>query len=166
MAENKPIYLLVRGLQLLFAVIVMGLDGYAIHGYRGHAVDVNDPVFDGDATLYAGVPAAWGFLMFCAVWTFPVVIFHFFESGLASRPLLGYVGLLSEAVAVLSWFAGFIAVAVNVGTTNSCMSGQNSCAEVKAAAAFGAFAWLLFMVTAAAAVGSFFHNRKQVPAAA
>ncbi|KAJ5654819.1 hypothetical protein N7490_001822 [Penicillium lividum] len=161
MAESKPLDFLVPGVQLLCAIIVMGLDGYAIHVYRGHEDDVDSPVFDGDAELYAGVPSAWSFLMFCAVWTFVVVIFHFFEPSRASRRLSGYIGIVFEGVAVLSWLAGFIAVAVNVGTSDSCTSGQNSCAEVKAAVAFGAVEWLLFMVTAAAAAVAFFHNRKQ-----
>ncbi|KAJ5233186.1 hypothetical protein N7468_006142 [Penicillium chermesinum] len=160
MVESKPINFLVAGAQLLCAIIVMGLDGYAIHVYRGHEDEVDSPVYDGDAELYAGVPSSWGFLMFCAAWTFVVVIFRFFEPGLASRPLVGYLGIFFEGVAVLSWFAGFIAVAVNVGSSNSCTSGHNSCAEVKAATAFGAFEWLLFMITAAAAAMSFSHNRK------
>ncbi|KAL4982110.1 marvel domain-containing protein [Aspergillus falconensis] len=161
MAENKSLDYVVRVLQLLFAIIVIGTDGYAIHVFRGHVDHVNDPVFDGDATLHIGVPAAWGFLMFCAVWTVLVVVFHFVEPGFASRPMIGYVGMAAEAVAVLSWLAGFIAVAVNVSTTDACSSGQNSCAELKAATAFGAFEWLLFMVTAIPAVMSF-NNQKQV----
>ncbi len=31
MAENKPLNYIVRGLQLLFAIIVMGTDGYGTH---------------------------------------------------------------------------------------------------------------------------------------
>ncbi|KAF7586848.1 hypothetical protein BBP40_008241 [Aspergillus hancockii] len=162
MAETKPLDYVVRGLQLLFATIVMGTDGYAVHVFRGHDDHVDAPVFGGDATLHVGVPAAWGFLMFCAVWTVLVVVFHFVEPGFASRPMIGYVGIVAEAVAVLSWLAGFIAVAVNVSTTDACLSGQNSCATLKAATAFGAFEWLLFMVTATPAVMSFFNNQKRV----
>lgn len=162
MAENKPVDYLVRGLQLVFTIIIMGTDGYAIHVFRGHDDHVNAPVFGGEATLHVGVPAAWGFLMFCAVWTVLVVVFHFVEPGFASLPMIGYVGIVAEAVAVLSWLAGFIAVAVNVSTTDACSSGQNSCAALKAATAFGAFEWLLFMVTATAALMSLFHNQKQV----
>ncbi|CBF87114.1 hypothetical protein AN2568.2 [Aspergillus nidulans FGSC A4] len=133
-----------------------------INTFRGHDDHVNDPIFGGDATLHVGVPAAWGFLMFCAAWTILVVVFHFVESGLESRPIIGYVGIVAEAVTVLAWLAGFIAVAVNVLTTDACSSGLNSCAELKAATAFGAFEWLLFMVTATPAVLSFFNNQKRV----
>jgi hypothetical protein len=31
MAENKPLSYIVQGLQLLFATIVMGTDGYGTH---------------------------------------------------------------------------------------------------------------------------------------
>ncbi|KAL4888478.1 hypothetical protein BDV59DRAFT_206062 [Aspergillus ambiguus] len=152
MAENKPLDYVVRGLQLLFATIVMGTDGYAIHVFRDHDDHVNAPVFGGEATLHVGVPAAWGFLMFCAVWTVLVVLFHFVEAGFASRQMVGYVGIVAEAVAV------------NVSTTDACSSGQNSCAMLKAATAFGAFEWLLFMATAIPAVMSFF-NQKRVRSA-
>ncbi|KAJ5195619.1 uncharacterized protein N7498_009057 [Penicillium cinerascens] len=161
MAENKSLDYIVRGLQVLFATIIMGTDGYAIHVFRGHNDYVDAPVYGGDATLHVGVPAAWSFLMFCAVWTVLIVVFHFVEPGFTSRPMIGYVGITAEAVAVLSWLAGFIAVAVNVSTTSACSSGQNSCAALKASTAFGAFEWLLFMVTGIRTVMSFFNNQKR-----
>ena len=100
--------------------------------------------------------------MFCAAWTVLAVVFHFVEPSFASRPIIGYIGIIAEAVAVLAWLAGFIAVAVNVSTTDACMSGQNSCTELKVATAFGAFEWLLFMVTAIPAVLSFSIKPKRV----
>lgn len=179
MAENNRFDYIVRSLQLLFAPIVIGTDAYgthreltlealrvltpiAIHVFRGHDDHVDSPVFDGDATLHVGVPVAWSFLMFCAVWTVLVVVWHFVEPGLESRLTIRYVSIVTEAVAVLSWLAGFIAVAVNVSTTDACSSGQSSCAELKVATAFGAFEWLLFMITAIPAVTSLFNNPKRV----
>ncbi|RAL01407.1 MARVEL domain-containing protein [Aspergillus ibericus CBS 121593] len=162
MAENKPLNYIVRGLQLVFALIIIGTDGYAIHVYHGHNDYVDSPVFGGEATLYAGVPAAWGFLLFCAGWTVLTVIFHSVKPSFASRPMISYIGIATETVAVLSWLAGFIAVAINVLTTDACSSGQNSCAELKAATAFGAFEWLLFIATASMTVTAFFKNRKRV----
>ncbi|KAJ5776785.1 hypothetical protein N7520_000031 [Penicillium odoratum] len=122
MAENQPGASLVRGLQLLFAIIVMGTDGYAIHVFHGHNYEVDSPVFGGEATLHVSVPSAWGFLMICAVWTVLIVVFHFVKPSLASRPMIGYIYIIAEAVAVLSWLASFIAVAVNVSTSNACLS--------------------------------------------
>ncbi|KAL4941969.1 hypothetical protein BDV06DRAFT_212205 [Aspergillus oleicola] len=160
-AENKPLDYIMRGLQLLFAAVIIGTDGYAIHEFQAYDQHVNAPVFGGAATLHVGVPDAWGFLMFCAIWTVLVVVFHFVKPRSASHPMIGYISIIAEAVAVLSWLAGFIAVAVDVSTTDACSSGQNSCAELKAATAFGAVEWLLFIITAALAVVSF-KNQKRV----
>ena len=60
--------------------------------------------------------------------------------------LLGYAGVGVEAVALLSWLAGFIAVAVSAGT-DICPAGNKSCVPLKGAAIFGAFEWLLFVIS-------------------
>jgi hypothetical protein len=72
--------------------------------------------------------------------------------GFAGRALIGYIRVTVEAVAVLSWLAGFIAVAVQT-STDTCSAGKYSCELLKAPTVFGAFEWLLFMVSAALAVG-------------
>lgn len=102
----------------------------------------------GDYVDYEGVPSAWGFLMYCAVWTVIVVIFNLVCGAMAPhRGWVGHVRIGTEAVAILSWFAGWIAVAVNVGT-NTCPSEEDGCGSIKAATVFGAFEWLLFVATA------------------
>lgn len=69
----------------------------------------------------------------------------------ANRAFVNYIHIAVEAVAVLSWLAGFVAAAVSI-STDSCSAGKLkkvSCGSIKAATVFGAFEWLLFMVTAA-----------------
>ncbi|KAJ6024369.1 hypothetical protein N7540_005166 [Penicillium herquei] len=134
-----------RALQLTFAIIVMGTDGYAIHLYRGHTVYEQ---FDyGNFYAYMGVPDAWGFLMFCAGWTFLDVIFVLVAGIRFGRSkLIGYICVATEAVALLSWLAAFIAVAINIGS-NECPAEENGCGLIEAATVFGALEWLLFMVT-------------------
>jgi hypothetical protein len=80
--------------------------------------------------------------MFCAAWTILAVLI----AGLrfADHAWVGYVRIAVEAVAMLSWFAGFIAVAVNIGS-DTCPA--RTCADLRAATVFGAFEWLLFMTT-------------------
>ena len=118
--------------------------------FRGHTVYEHFEF--GNFYDYYGVPDAWGFLMFCAAWTVLIVIFHLIAGiSFADRALIGYIRVAVEAVAVLSWLAGFIAVAVQV-STDTCSEGKSSCASLKAATVFGAFEWLLFMVTAALTV--------------
>ncbi|KAK4236748.1 membrane-associating domain-containing protein [Achaetomium macrosporum] len=125
----------------------MGTDGYAIHMFRGYTVYVQSEF--GNFYAYHDVPDAWGFLMFCAGWTVLTVNFHLLAGiSFADRALVGYIRVAVEAVAVLSWLAGFIAVAVEIGT-DTCSAGNNSCGTLIAATIFGVFEWLLFMATAA-----------------
>ncbi|KAH8648212.1 marvel domain-containing protein [Tricladium varicosporioides] len=147
MADNKTLNHTLRALQFIFAIIIMGTDGYAIHMFRGHTVYVHYEF--GNFYNYYGVPNSWGFLIFCAAWTVLIVIFHLIAGiSFADRVLIGYIRVAVEAVAVLSWLAGFIAVAVQI-STDTCSAGKNSCGLLKAATVFGAFEWLLFMATTA-----------------
>ncbi|KEF56278.1 uncharacterized protein A1O9_07859 [Exophiala aquamarina CBS 119918] len=123
----------------------MGTDGYAIHVFRGHTV--HEHFEFGDFYNYYGVPDAWGFLMFCAGSTFLAVIFLLIAGiSCADHALIGYIRVAVEAVALLSWLAGFIAVAVNIGT-NACPAEEDNCGSIKAATFFGALEWLLFVIT-------------------
>ena len=127
--------------------------------FRGHTVYVQFEF--GNFYDYYGVPDAWGFLMFCAAWTVLIVIFHLIARiSFVDHPLIGYIRVAVEAVAVLSWFAGFIAVAVQI-STDTCSAGKNSCGSLKAATVFGAFEWLLFMVTAALTVMLVFNSSRK-----
>jgi len=99
--------------------------------------------------------------MFCAAWTLLIVIFHLIAGTiLADRALIGYIRVAVEAVAVFSWLAGFIAVAVQI-STDTCSAGKNSCGSLKAATVFGALEWLLFMVTAALTVMLVFNSSRK-----
>ena len=127
--------------------------------FHGHTVYVNYEF--GNFYAYYGVPNAWGFLMFCAAWTVLIVIFHLIVGiSFADRALISYICVAIEAVAVLSWLAGFIAVAVQI-STNICSAGKNSCGLLKAVTVFGAFEWLLFMVTAGLTVMLVFNSSRK-----
>ena len=127
--------------------------------FRGHTVYEHFEF--GNFYDYYGVPDAWGFLMFCAAWTVLIIIFHLIAGiSFADRALIGYIRVAIETVAVLSWLAGFIAVAVQI-STDTCSEGKNSCGSLKAATIFGAFEWLLFMVTAALTVMLVFNNSRK-----
>jgi hypothetical protein len=159
MVENPMLNLALRALQVIFAIIVMGTDGYAINVYRGYTSFVDTP--SGGFESYFGVPNAWGFLIFCAGWTVLVVVFHYItEKALTSHLWIGYIRIAVEAIAVFSWFAGWIAVAVNIGT-GACAAEYFSCWALKAATVFGAFEWLLFVATAFFTVSWFLHTKRQ-----
>lgn len=126
--------------------------------FRGHTDYVHFEF--GNFYAYYGVPNAWGFLLFCASWTVLIIIFHLIaETSFADRALIGYIRVAVEAVAVLSWLAGFIAVAVQIAT-DTCSTGKSSCGLLKVATVFGAFEWLLFMITAAQTVILVLSSRK------
>ncbi len=128
--------------------------------YSGYSSFVDTPW--GGFNGYFGVPNAWGFLMFCAAWSSLVVIFQLVaRNALKDRPLVGYIRVAVEVVALISWFAGWIAVAVNIGT-RSCARGHVACGALKAATVFGAVEWLLFMVTAFLAISLFLNGKRRV----
>jgi hypothetical protein len=128
--------------------------------YRGYTSIIETP--EGRFEGYFGVTNAWGFLIFCAGWTVLVVVFQLIaDRALLDRAYIGYIRVAVEMVALLSWFAGWIAVAVDIGT-GACAKGYVSCGALKAATVFGAMDWLLFVFTAFFAVLAFIDGRKQV----
>ncbi|GKZ37248.1 hypothetical protein AbraIFM66950_008705 [Aspergillus brasiliensis] len=159
-AANRTVNVALRVLQLISAIIVMGTDGYAIHVYRGHTDYVH--FVYGSFYAYAGVPDAWGFLIFCAGWTFLGVIFLFFTAGIsfAEHAVIGSLSVIVEVVALLSWLAGFIAVAVNIGS-NPCPAEENHCRLLVAAIVFGALEWLLFMITTIPTIKLVFNSARR-----
>ena len=118
----------------------------AIHSYDPTTVYIsNDPATPFYATL--NVPQSWGFLLFCAILTLPVAILGLIASArFADHTVIGYVRLGVEAFTVLAWFAGWVAVAASAGS-GTCPAGSDYCGALRAAAAFGALEWLLFVVT-------------------
>ncbi|CZT19073.1 uncharacterized protein RCC_04919 [Ramularia collo-cygni] len=131
--HNKTVHLALRAVQGVFAIIVLGLAGYVAHWWNGY--------------WNASSPSEINFLIFCAVWTLLVLI-YFVLAGTTSgaRVHHPYAVLGLDAITMIFWFAGFIAVAVFVHN-RGCFGGV--CRAAKAAAVFGAFEWLLFAITTA-----------------
>ncbi|KAL2802881.1 marvel domain-containing protein [Aspergillus granulosus] len=131
-----PIFYILRAVQAVFAIIVLGLAGHAVDVYNGtrwrYWVDGLSEV---------------NFMVFNGVWTFFIVVPYFivapiFVPALAHRYALPAV----DGVTMIFWFAGFIALAVYVGDLDDC-SEHSVCQGLQAAAAFGAFNWVLFLAT-------------------
>ncbi|CAK7230240.1 hypothetical protein SEUCBS140593_007518 [Sporothrix eucalyptigena] len=131
-----------RALQIVFALIILGTNGYAVHVFQGHTVD--DHFSFGNFVDYVGVPDSWGFLLFCAAWAIlGVVAIMLATIFLSHRRFTGYICLAVEAIALLSWLAGFIAVAVNLGSS-TCPAEEHGCGAVIAATVFAALEFVLF----------------------
>lgn len=144
MAVNFPWIYPVRAIQVLFAIIVLGLIAYVIDAATG------------------GWSSTVNFMMFNAVWTaFVAVPYLVFGPMFIPNFPHKFVILGVELVTMLFWFAGFIALAALLGPPKYCNSGP--CHAGQAATAFGAFEWVLFLVTAVYAVMGVVRNRSSEP---
>ncbi|CAK7221809.1 hypothetical protein SBRCBS47491_004654 [Sporothrix bragantina] len=159
-ASNRPLDLGLRVLQFVFALVVIGTTSYSIHAFKPYDV-VNHFSF-GTFKDHVGVPNAWGFLLFCAVWTVFVVFLVLAASRFYGYGMLGYVRVFVEVIALLSWFAGFIAVAVNISGSNGyCPAEEKGCAPLQVATAFGALEWALFVVTTTVTCSLVFGKKRE-----
>lgn len=79
--------------------------------------------------------------MFCAVWTFLVVIFLVVAEWRFQEHLLVAIARVAlDVVTLFFWFGGFIAVATGLDA-RSCPAGNTFCSSIKTATVFGAFDW-------------------------
>lgn len=123
-----PLFYILRGVQAIFALIVLGLTGHFVNRAYSHADTVNFMLFNGVWSLFIVVPY--------------FILAPIFVPALAHRFALVAV----DAVTMIFWFAGFIALAADIGDTQGCSKGS-LCREIQAATAFGAFNWVLFLAT-------------------
>lgn len=84
-------------------------------------------------------PSEINFLIFCAVWTLLALGYLIFADLRPEHKIARAVAVLAvDALTMIFWFAGFIAVAVFIHD-RGCFGGV--CSAAKAAAVFGAFEW-------------------------
>jgi len=118
--------------QAVFAIIVLGLTAFVANWWGGFWHDIS--------------PAEINFLLFCAVWTILALAYLIVVPWKFANSAAGHkFGILAaEALTMLFWFAGFIALAVFL--SNRVCFGQ-VCNVAKAAVVFASFEWLVFAVT-------------------
>ena len=158
----------VRVVQLVFAVIVLGLTAYGKLRTRSIPsqllclrtrpfslmTDVNVCIvaneYNGTFYYNGGYyysrgnasPSQVNFLIFCAVWSILAVAFLILSPRYDTRAR--HVGhkfaiLAVDAVTAIFWFAGFIALAVFIGVPDC--GNNHVCGALQASVAFGAFLW-------------------------
>ncbi|MCJ1388845.1 hypothetical protein MMC18_001695 [Xylographa bjoerkii] len=134
--SNNKVLLPLRGVAVLFTIIELGLTAYGVSVYNGCYIL--------DGFEYCQTFGAINFLLFASLWSLLVLAYLLatLRFGRFSHPIASFVLLL---VTALFWFAGFIAVAVFTG--GGC-GGDRACQTLAAAAAFGAFLWIIFLVDA------------------
>ncbi|MCJ1330797.1 hypothetical protein MMC10_007484 [Thelotrema lepadinum] len=142
-----------RVAQFVFAVIVLGTASYVASLWaNGGITDAFGNSFD-----FHFVPSQIAFMIFVSLWSILVVLWQVltprFAQGLAHR----FVILGLDALTMLFWFAGFIALAVAtgafIGVTLSWYQTQQACV------AFGAFSWIAFLITTVLSAIDVFRGR-------
>ncbi|KIN01114.1 hypothetical protein OIDMADRAFT_54255 [Oidiodendron maius Zn] len=151
MVDLTPFVLPVRVVQFIFSIVVIGTEGYVANRF--------DNYFLGTA------PAEVAFLIFCAVWTWLVLAYVIGAPLVFPVAAHHYAVAAVEIVTMIFWFAGFIALAANLGW---CPSGYHitTCSAADAGTAFAAFEWVLFVFTSVVAVIAALGNRSSVKAEA
>ncbi|KAL8679979.1 MAG: hypothetical protein Q9186_003795 [Xanthomendoza sp. 1 TL-2023] len=133
MAVMELIGLVLRGLQTLFAIISLGLNAYLCS----------------NNAFYRSSPSQINFLLFTSIWTlFPALPFLAFGTRFLpanANSKIAHVAM--DAVTMLFWFAGFIALAVWYNDLPFCYG--KVCNVIVASIVFGAFEWILFSISTA-----------------
>ncbi|MCJ1283613.1 hypothetical protein MMC26_002944 [Xylographa opegraphella] len=156
--SNNKVLLPLRGVAVLFAIIELGLTAYGvsifdvtytdgIYDYTSNVGSLNFMLFNVSRAPTPSnnypVKLSW-LLQHKSLWSLLLLIYLFVTLRFAnfSHPIVTFVLLL---VTSLFWFSGFIALAVFIGP--NCY-GNHLCQTISAAAAFGAFLWVIFLIDA------------------
>ncbi|KAI4167142.1 MAG: hypothetical protein LQ343_007446 [Gyalolechia ehrenbergii] len=138
---NELIPLVLRALQLLFAIILLGINAYLV------------------SNTYYSSPSQINFMLFNSIWTlFPAL--PYLALGPRFLPLSAnnkIIHLAIDALTALFWFAGFIALAVWYNDRDYCLG--TVCGTIVASCVFGAFEWLLFTATTILSALDFWRTR-------
>ncbi|KAL8963455.1 MAG: hypothetical protein Q9193_000287 [Seirophora villosa] len=128
---NSLVPLVLRALQLLFAIILLGMTAYLVDTTTG--------------SFYGGYryrsPSEVAFMLFSSVWTL-VPALPYLALGPRFLPASAnnkVIHLAVDALTALFWFAGFIALAAWYGDRDGCT--LTLCQVVVATCVFGAFEW-------------------------
>jgi len=135
--------LIIRAVQAFLAILVLGLIAAVVNFFNE----------------VRGNSDACNFLLFCSIWSLLALAYLVGGVIMTSRPqwFHAYAVLAVEAVTMIFWFAGFIAVADFVRLLFNCIG--SICGAAKAAAAFGAFSWVAWCASLFLAVRAYMANR-------
>ncbi|CAF9933498.1 MAG: hypothetical protein HETSPECPRED_008666 [Heterodermia speciosa] len=121
-----------RAAQFVFAIISLGLNGHAVHWYN-------------TSSLSSSSPPRINFLLFTSIWTLLSLLYLTLTPRFLPSAAHKYAILALDAVTMIFWFAGWVALAVFKENLTLCWGAI--CHVVTAAIVFGAFEWILFLVT-------------------
>lgn len=142
--ENRTIVLALRIIQAVFAIIVLGTAafGMSLSVQRKFIADSSQVAhwWNSYYNDTASSPSQINFLIFCAVWSLLALVYLIIVPMMFAESVLHhkFAILAIEAVTMLFWFAGFIALAVFL-PDRGCTGPV--CGSARAACVFGAFSW-------------------------
>ncbi|KAJ5238709.1 hypothetical protein N7468_003328 [Penicillium chermesinum] len=119
----------VRAVQVVFAIIILGLTAYVVSTWDG---------WNYSSTV--------DFNLFTSVWTAFLATPYLTVAPLHAPNLAHpFVVLGVEVVTMIFWFAGFIALGAQLPPPAACV--WSTCHALQAATVFASFEWALFAVT-------------------
>ncbi|KAF2661010.1 hypothetical protein K491DRAFT_687809 [Lophiostoma macrostomum CBS 122681] len=130
---SSPFILPLRAVQVVFSIIVLGLTAYVVNAFTS-------------PYGYDWSPDSVDFLLFCSIWTLLAVAYLVVAPSRFPNLAHKYAILGVEAITMIFWFAGWVAVATLWGDWH-CGSHGGWCGAGTAAIVFGAFIWLTFVFT-------------------
>ncbi|EMC96298.1 hypothetical protein BAUCODRAFT_470051 [Baudoinia panamericana UAMH 10762] len=135
--DSRTSVLILRILQIILALIVLGLIGYASNWWTGH--------------WHATSPSQFNFLIFTSAWTLLALVYLIVVpwrfSDTPAHHKFAILGM--ETLTMLFWFAGFIATAVFL-SDRPCWG--SVCEAARAGTVFAAFEWVVFACSFALSV--------------
>lgn len=117
--------------QAILTIIILGIMAYVVNQFDGY--------------WWSSSPSQANFLLFCSIWTLLVVAYLVVAPLRFPAASHKFAILAVEFVTMIFWFAGFIAYAVFI--TGCDRVGTSVCRASEAGVTFGAFEWVLFLVT-------------------
>lgn len=127
--------------QTVFAIVVLGLTAYGIYSFVIMIFSVNETIAVANwwgGFYHALSPTEVNFLIFSSVWSLLALVYLVVAPWKFPDAAHKFGILAAEAVTMIFWFAGFIALAVFL-SDRVCYG--HVCNAAKAAAAFAAFEW-------------------------
>ncbi|TVY46843.1 hypothetical protein LOCC1_G003715 [Lachnellula occidentalis] len=137
----------IRIAQGVLTIIILGLTAYVVSSWSTNY-----------SYYYSYSPSQANFLLFTSIWTIPILAYLILAPARLPAAAHKYGILAAEAVTMIFWFAGFVALAALLGDLG-CARYWSVCRAAEAAVVFGAFEWLLFGATAIWAVQHVWRSR-------
>ncbi|MCJ1470675.1 hypothetical protein MMC07_009322 [Pseudocyphellaria aurata] len=122
----------IRAVQFFCALVSLGLNGYVAHWYNKYS-------------FYDDSISEVNFLIFVSLWTGLITIYLAITQFKFPHLAPAIAVLVLDALTMLFWFSGFIALAVYHSNLGECRG--RVCDDLVAAIVFGAFEWVLFAAT-------------------